>query len=313
MYDPLTDYFIAEGNGDKKLSMASTTKIMTSLICAEYIEKYGNKEIEVTSEMVKVEGSALGLKEGDKITLEMLIIGMLLASGNDAANTAAFAVAGNLDAFSKLMNKKAKELSLENTSFVTPSGLDSEGHFSTAKDMAKLASVAMENKFFRSVVSSEKMSVSYYSAERKSDITAYLKNHNKLLSLLEGCIGVKTGFTKKSGRCLVSAIEKDGSFLVAVTLNAPDDWNDHIALYSIAFEKRKSYGIKNKSFSIVTADGEKIYLKLENTKVIYYFSNGKIEEKIYLPRFVYKDNLRNSGRVDYILNGKVIESRNIGI
>ncbi len=293
--------------------MASTTKIMTSLICAEYIEKYGNKEIEVTSEMVKVEGSALGLKEGDKITLDMLIIGMLLASGNDAANTAAFAVAGSLESFSELMNKKAKELALENTSFVTPSGLDSEGHFSTAKDMAKLASKALENKLFKSVASSEKMSIRYYSAERKSDITVYLKNHNKLLSMLEGCVGVKTGFTTKSGRCLVSALEKDGCFLIAVTLNAPDDWNDHITLYNEAFEKRKSYKIKSEIFSVITADGEKIYLKLERNNEINYFGNEEIEEKIYLPRFVYKECLKTAGRVDYISNGKVIESRDIGI
>ena len=296
-----------------KLPMASTTKIMTSLLCAEYIEKYGNKEVEVTGEMVKVEGSALGLKEGDRITLDMLIIGMLLASGNDAANTAAFAVSGDLEAFSKLMNKKAKELSLENTSFVTPSGLDSENHYSTAKDMAKLASAAMENEFFKSVASSEKMSVSYYSAESKSNITVYLKNHNKLLSMLEGCIGVKTGFTTKSGRCLVSALERDQSFLIAVTLNAPDDWNDHIFLYDSAFEKRESYSVKNKRFSVITAEGKRVDLKLEKSDDIYYFFSGEIEEKIYLPRFVYNENLNGCGRVDYILNGKVIESRNIGI
>ncbi|MCI8497501.1 MAG: D-alanyl-D-alanine carboxypeptidase [Clostridiales bacterium] len=215
----------------KRLSMASTTKIMTALITVEQ----GNldREITVTDEMVRVEGSAMGLRAGDKVTMEGLVYGMLLPSGNDAANAAALSIAGSADAFAELMNQEAQELGAKDTHFVTPSGLDAEEHYSTAYDMALIGSAAMKNEKFSSISATKSTTVTFGNPPRE----VWLSNHNRLLKEYDGTIGVKTGFTKKSGRCLVSCAERDGVRLVVVTLNAPDDWNDHKRLFDYGFDQ----------------------------------------------------------------------------
>lgn len=158
----------------------------------------------------------MGLKEGDMVSLRALAVGMLLSSGNDAANAAAVKIAGSIDAFVMRMNARAKLIGMENTVFETPSGLDEGEHGSTAYDMALLAREALQNEDFLKICSSYNMSISYGNPPYKRSLT----NHNRLLKLYENAIGVKTGFTKKAGRCLVSAAEKDGMRLIAVTLNA---------------------------------------------------------------------------------------------
>ena len=291
--------------------MASTTKIMTSLIVSEYIEKEGDKEITVTSEMVSVEGSALGLRAGDKITLNALMYGMLLASGNDAANTSAIGVAGSIDEFLILMNQKAKDLNLNSTNFMTPSGLDGEKHYSTARDMAVLTSYALQNELFKSIVALKDANIEYYSKEKNEKIIVKLSNHNKLLSMMEGCIGVKTGYTKKSGRCLVSAREDDESLLITVTFNAPDDWNDHIYLYNEALSRKRYYKVQNKIIKIKTADGNTKFLCPQNNQDICLFTKASVKEKIYLPRIIYNENLDDCGKILFEINGKIIETRNL--
>lgn len=215
----------------KQLSMASTTKIMTALLTVEQ----GNldREITVTDEMVRVEGSAMGLRAGDKVTMEGLVYGMLLSSGNDAANAAALSIAGSAEAFAELMNQKAKELGANDTHFVTPSGLDAEEHYSTAYDMALIGAAAMKNETFASIASTKSTTVTFGNPPKE----VWLSNHNRLLKEYDGTIGVKTGFTKKSGRCLVSCAERDGVRLIVVTLNAPDDWNDHKSLFDYGFSQ----------------------------------------------------------------------------
>lgn len=218
-------------NENKKLPMASTTKIMSALLTLESGEL--DEEFIVDSEAVKTEGSSMGLCEGDIVTKRDLCIGMLLPSGNDAANCAAVRVGGNVTAFAEMMNSRAYRLGLSSTHFVTPSGLHDPDHYSTARDMAVLAANALENEDFLDICSAKSISLDYGNPpyERR------LYNTNKLLGSLDGCIGVKTGFTDEAGRCLVSAVERDGVRLICVTLNASDDWNDHRTLYDYAFKR----------------------------------------------------------------------------
>ena len=215
----------------KRMSMASTTKIMTALLTLEAAAPA--RTIQITPEMVAVEGTSMGLLPGDTVTLYALACGMLLSSGNDAANTAAMALGGSLSGFAEQMNARAREIGMTDTHFVTPSGLDDEAHYSTAFDMALLACEALRNVQFAKICASEKIRLSYGNPPYPRTLT----NHNRLLRMYDGCIGVKTGFTKKSGRCLVSAARRDGVTLIAVTLSDPDDWQDHIALFDEGFSR----------------------------------------------------------------------------
>lgn len=218
-------------NSDEKLPMASTTKIMTALLCIESGDLY--TPFVVDSDAIRVEGSSMGLQEGDTVTKYALVCGMLLPSGNDGANAAAVKISGSIEKFAELMNKRAQKMGLTKTYFVTPSGLEGEGHGSSARDMAMLAAEALKNDTFREICSSETMKLEY----GNPPYTRWLKNTNKLLSLYSGTYGVKTGFTDEAGRCLVSACERDGKRLICVTLNDRNDWNDHMALYDECFEK----------------------------------------------------------------------------
>ncbi|MDO4199722.1 MAG: D-alanyl-D-alanine carboxypeptidase family protein [Clostridia bacterium] len=218
-------------NESEPLPMASTTKIMTSLLALENIEAFGDKEIEITDEMVRVEGTSMGLTAGNTVNLETLVQGMMMVSGNDAANAAAIAVAGNAETFVDKMNEKAKLIGMKDTLFCTPSGLDKDDHHSTAYDMAILGAYAMENENFSKIVSQKSMKVHFINPNKY----VTMKNHNKLLRLYDGCIGIKTGFTKAAGRCLVSCAQKNGAKLICVTLNAPNDWEDHTKLFNYGF------------------------------------------------------------------------------
>ena len=229
-----TGEIVYSKNSSEKLPMASTTKIMSALLCLESGDLY--EPFVVDSEAIKVEGSSMGLQEGDIVTKYALACGMLLPSGNDGANAAAVKISGSLEEFAELMNNRAQKMGLSRTFFVTPSGLEGEGHGSSAEDMAILAAEALKNDLFREICSSATMKLEY----GNPPYTRWLKNTNKLLTMYEGVYGVKTGFTDEAGRCLVSACEREGKRLICVTLNAPDDWNDHIKLYENCFEKVKT-------------------------------------------------------------------------
>lgn len=233
MIEADTGRVLYEKNAEQPMAMASTTKIMTAWLTLEAAAD-DDRIVTVTQEML-AEGSSLGLQPDWKIRLSQLAAGMLIVSGNDAARAAAIAVSGSEEAFADQMNARAAEIGMFSTHFVTASGLDAEEHYSTARDMALLAANALQNETFRSMVSSETLSVEFIEPEK----SVVLSNHNKLLHMLDGCIGVKTGYTRKSGRCLVSAVERDGVRLICVTLNAPDDWDDHIRLYEEAYASIK--------------------------------------------------------------------------
>lgn len=229
-----TGEIIYSVNCDEKLPMASTTKIMTTMLCLESGNLY--EEFEVDSNAIMVEGSSMGLQQGDIVTKYALCCGMLLPSGNDAANATAVRLAGSLENFAVMMNDRAQELGLSRTWFVTPSGLEGEGHGSSAYDMSILAREALKNDIFREICSSPSMKVEF----GNPPYTRWLKNTNKLLTMYDGVYGVKTGFTDEAGRCLVSACKRDGIDMICVTLNDRNDWNDHMAMYDYGFEMTKN-------------------------------------------------------------------------
>ena len=223
--DMVTGRVIYEKNMNKQHTMASTTKIMTALVALE--NSNFEDVVTVSANAAGEEGTSLYLKKNQKITMEDLLYGLMLQSGNDAAIAIAEGVSGSVEEFSKLMNERAKNIGAKNTSFKNPNGLDEEGHFTTAYDLAIIAREAMKNEKFSQIVSSKSKQI--------LDGTQTVSNHNKMLKMYDGCVGVKTGFTKKSGRCLVTAAVRGGVSVVAVTLNAPDDWNDHTKMLDYAF------------------------------------------------------------------------------
>lgn len=294
-------------NENEQLSMASTTKIMTSLLALE--SGLWEQQIKVTSDMVAVGGTSIGLLPDDLISVRTLISGMLLESGNDAANVTAYAVAGGQAQFLELMNQKAAEIGMKNTHFDSVSGLDTDSHYSTAYDMALLTAYALENPKFRSICS-EKSERVYYG---NPPYARTLYNHNRLLSSYEGAIGVKTGFTKKSGRCLVSAAERDGVTLIAVTLNAPDDWNDHKKLLDYGFSVAKLYDASalqgDLSVKVVGGDAKTV---TATTACAPRFpvagDTANVQAQAYLKHFLYApvEKGETVGSVCYTYNGKVV-------
>lgn len=218
-----------EQNADKRRGPASTTKIMTALIAAERMPL--SAKITVTKEAVGVEGSSVYLTEGEVFTLEELLCCTLLESANDAAVAVAIAVGGNVENFAALMNAKCEELGLVDTHFTNPHGLDDDEHYTTARELGIIAAAALENEALRKIFSTYKMTVA-----APDGGVRLLINHNRLLRSIEGCIGVKTGYTKSNGRCLVSAAERDGLRLIAVTLDDGNDWHDHTLMLEAGFD-----------------------------------------------------------------------------
>ncbi len=216
-----------EKNGDLRLPEASTTKIMTALLVLEQADP--EAEVTVSPQAAAVEGSQLGLTAGEKLTVADLLYILMLKSGNDAAHALAEGVGGSVARFVEMMNEKAEALGLQNTLFQNPHGLPHENHYTTARDLATLTAVALQNPEFCKIVSAEKKKLTY-----KNTVIA---NSNKLLGTCEGVFGVKTGFTKKAGRCLVTAAERKGVTLICVTLNDGNDWADHAALYDACFAR----------------------------------------------------------------------------
>lgn len=209
--------------------MASTTKIMTALLTLESGDL--DSDFTVDSSAVNIEGSSMGLREGDIVSKRDLCIGMLLPSGNDAAGCAAVSVGGSIDKFIAMMNSRAIRMGLASTHFVTPSGLHADDHYSTALDMARLAGEAMKNPDFAAICCEQAITLDFGNPPYRRTLT----NTNKLLGMYEGCIGVKTGFTDEAGRCLVSCAERGGVRLICVTLNDPNDWSDHALLLDYGF------------------------------------------------------------------------------
>ncbi len=293
--------------------MASTTKIMTALLALEAADSE-DVNVTITDKMVPVEGSSMCLKVGQVLPLSSLAKGMLTVSGNDAANSVAITLGGSVDGFVDLMNKKAKQIGLNDTYFETPSGLDKGNHHSTAYDMALLGAFALENKAFYNISSKRRVEVPFI----EPDEIRTLYNENRMLKRYDGCIGVKTGFTKMAGRCLVSAAEKNNTRLVAVTLNAGDDWNDHEKLLDYGFSKVDTVNFNDKESITVPLVGGKVNDTnlIVKDKISITLKKGekeKIEKVVEVPSFLYAPLKQGQvvGKIKYKLNGNVIASNDL--
>ena len=225
LLDAVSGDVLYEKNADQQSLIASTTKIMTALVVCEQCNVLDRMRI--PEEAVGIEGSSMYLQEGEVLTIQELLYGLMLRSGNDAAVALAIYCGGTVEGFAELMNDKARTLGMNDSHFVNPNGLDAPEHYASARDLATLAAYAMENPIFQKTVSAKNIKI----GER------YLTNHNKLLWSVEGADGVKTGYTKAAGRILVSSAIRQGRRLIGVTINAPDDWNDHAKLLNQGFER----------------------------------------------------------------------------
>jgi D-alanyl-D-alanine carboxypeptidase (penicillin-binding protein 5/6) len=300
-------------NENMQLPMASTTKIMTGLLAVES-GKLDNIYT-VPPEALFVEGSSIGLLPDEKITLGDLTYGLMLESGNDAANAIAILLGGSISGFVDMMNKKAQSIGLTNTHFQTPSGLDAKGHYTTALDLARLGAHAMNNKIFAQVVSTQKIRISYNGTKN----ARVLYNHNKLLSNCDGAIGIKTGFTKKCGRCLVSCAKRDGVWLVVCTLNDPNDWSDHKKLLDLGFSKLTSQKLIttpiNLNANVVGGTANNVTLKYD-VNVNAALQEGEINRvkmQIQLPRFIYAPIKKDQklGQIVFTLDDNVVATTDL--
>ena len=292
---------VFEKNADDQMLIASTTKIMTALVVLEHCSL--DEQVEILPEYCGAEGSSMYLSPGERYTVEELLQGLLLVSGNDAAVALACHTAGDIDCFVALMNAKAFTLGMENSSFANPHGLDGEGHYSTARDMAKLMCACMENEDFARITA------------MKSGIVAdrYLYNHNKLLSGCEGCIGGKTGYTEAAGRCLVSCTEREGTRFVCVTLSAPDDWNDHKRLYNWAFShySRRNVVDENTGFDIPVVSGTKDLVRAVPQEEFSVFlpKDAELTLVTEMARFTYAPvhQGETAGRIVVLQDGELLK------
>ena len=219
---------VFEKNSSKRLGPASTTKIMTALVALENMDE--NTAVLFDARAENTEGSSAYMRAGEKYTLKELLYAMMLQSANDAAACIAYAVGGSIEGFADMMNAKAAELGLENTHFKNPHGLDGEAHYTSAYDLAMIAREAMKNETFAKIVASKTATIG------EGSQTKTFRNHNRLLFEYEDITGVKTGFTKRCGRTLVTAAERDGVKLICVTLSDGNDWQDHRRMLDAGFD-----------------------------------------------------------------------------
>lgn len=328
LIDALSGRILYEKEPDKRLPMASTTKIMTAIVALEAGVAL-DKVFKIPKEVTGVEGSSIYLRENERFTLEDLIYAVLLNSANDAAEAVAVCVAGNVANFAVMMNDKVKELNLKNTNFTNPHGLDDALHYTSAYDLAKISAYALKNDKFREITSTKKR-VIYPKNEDGSDSNEgarFLRNHNRMLNSYQGAIGVKTGFTKRSGRCLSSAAERDNVRLVAVTINAPSDWSDHTKMLDYGFENYQSIILCDEmelSYytpvvnGIEKVSGEEIkkdMLHCTNSEKVYasffkYVDTDEIRVVAELPKFVYAPVKKDDviGKVVYWYKGEIVGS-----
>lgn len=307
-----TGSIVYEKSAFAERAMASTTKIMTALLTIEAGDL--DKKFTVDSFAIQVEGTSMGLQQGDIVTRRALLYGILLPSGNDAANAAAVSVSGSMGKFVELMNDKAEKLGLVNTHFANPSGLDADGHYTTAYDLAMLTKAALENPIFADICKCADARVEF----GNPPYLRRLANSNKMLWQYEGCYGVKTGFTDNARRCLVSAAERDGVKLICVTLNAPDDWEDHRKMLDYGFVQVTNTEVvlpAPTAVPVIGGETEKVGLSLSE-KVILPLSRDEIKAisfKLYTEPFLYAGFEQGTivGEVEIFLDGEIIRKSEI--
>lgn len=223
LYDALSGRVFYEKNENVPRSIASTTKIVTAITAIEHCEALDEK-FEIDSRAVGIEGSSIYLRKGEHLSMRDLLYGLMLRSGNDCACAIAYRVGGSIEEFANMMNALVNKIGVENSHFTNPHGLDDENHFASSKDLAKITGYALLNPVFKEIVSTKNIKV------ESDDGYRYMTNKNRLLASLEGCVGVKTGYTRKAGRCLVSAVERNGMMLVCVVLNCGPMFEESAAM-----------------------------------------------------------------------------------
>lgn len=338
LIDSLTGDVLYEKNADKVAPVASTTKIVSTMVVLEHCKSLDEPFV-VDSKAIQVEGTSMGLKTGDVVTMRDLCYGMMLASGNDAANAAAVKVAGSIEGFVKLMNEKVEKLGLKNTCFKTPSGLDEvcgaprKGRgllkkedilkmpHSTAREMAILTREAMKNPVFKTICATRKAKLNFGNPPSRHIIYNHNRLlNNKLIGAFDGvCCGVKTGFTGNAGRCLVSAAQKNGVELIAVVLNDSDDWNDSADLLKFGFSKFKEVELPDK-FSevkpVVLNEKEDVLEVGVDEPARVYLTNSmkkQLKTKIKADTFLFAPILKGEriGEVEYYVNDKFLCKANL--
>ncbi len=308
LYEPETKNFLYTKNESQRLPMASTTKIMTALVAVE--NSALEDKVKIDSRAVGVEGSSAYLSEGEILTLEELLYALLLQSANDAAVAIACHISGSVEEFANLMNDKASELGLCDTHFTNPHGLDDEEHYTTAKELAEITAEALNNETLKKITST------YKYTSTSSEKTRTYVNHNKLLKRYDGSIGVKTGFTKKCGRCLVGAAERDGLTFITVTLNAGDDWNDHEKLFDLGFDTLEKICLAEKgdyTYTLPVLDGKASEVTVKNTEdlsIILNKGEHTVKEFVKLIKFTSAplDPSDIVGEVIFTIDGKKVGS-----
>ncbi len=301
-----------ESNADEKRGMASTTKIMTALVVIENCDP--EYEFVIPKEAVGIEGSSVYLQEGERLTVRELLYCLMLESGNDAAVALAICCSGSTDAFADNMNARADEMGLKSTHFANPHGLSDENHYTTARELAIITSIAMEYPLFREICSTQRMQVRYNGAKNGRTLV----NHNKLLFGYEGATGVKTGYTSADGKCLVSSAERENLHLIAVTLHDPFPTSTHRTLLDAGFAQfeQKTIAWDGQLRSMIPIEnGEKQFLQICNVgdTSICLPKNAEIHIELQLPKTI-KAPLEAGEIIGYAVcmcNGEIVYIINI--
>lgn len=301
--DAKTGRVLYAKNEDLRLPMASTTKIMTTILAIE--KGRLDDVVRISQKAACVEGSKIYLKPNEKIRLEDLLYGVMLESGNDAAIAVAEHIGGNLSEFVRMMNAKALSIGAYDTHFDNPHGLDSgiDNHYTTARDLAIITAYGLKNPIFSKIVSTKNKSVSYGNNEYR-----YFTNHNKMLWKYPDADGVKTGYTRKAGRCLVTSATREGMQLIVVTLNDPDDWKDTENLLNYSFDNYsyrkiiskgqilktiRVYNGKQQHISLYASSD--VYLPVKNEEINLFRINFMVPAYIYAP--ISKDSIIGYGTI----------------
>lgn len=287
-------------NEKERCLIASTTKLMTALVTLEHSEP--SDPVEIPAAACGIEGSSMYLQAGEKYTVEQLLTGLLLASGNDAATALALHCAGEEAVFVQWMNEKAASLGMEDSHFANPHGLDAPEHYGTAADLARLMAACMAEPELAAILGREYAVIGDQS---------YV-NHNKLLRRCPGCLGGKTGYTQAAGRCLVSCCEREGTRLTCVTLNAPDDWNDQIALYDWGFRHYVTKNVTERlGYTLPLYGGEKEQIRVRADALeLFLPKDAVLTLQIELPPFVLAPVRagESCGRVTVLREGESLGS-----
>lgn len=303
VFEPYTGTVLYEKNADERMLIASTTKIMTALVVAGSCAL--DERVNVTAAHAAVEGSSMYLKPGGDYSVEDVLYGLLLASGNDAAAALADHCAGSMEAFAAMMNEKCEDLGLTNTHFANSHGLDAEDHYSTARDLAVITAAAMENATLRKIFGTVSHTV--------NGLT-YV-NHNKLLRTCEGCIGGKTGYTEAAGRILVSCVEREGMRLICVTISDPNDWADHAALYDALYGTWRYIPLPEgrwQHVEVISGLKSRVRLQCERPGLVLP-KEAAVTLDVRLPRFVFAPVLigTQAGTVTFTVDGAAAETLEI--